>query len=35
VLARQAADANARTFDCKDKAAIVGQRGRGIELAGR
>jgi len=35
VLARQAADASARTFDCKDKAAIVGQRGRAIELAGR
>ena len=35
VLARQAADQSARTFDCKDKAAIVGQRGRAIELAGR
>jgi hypothetical protein len=35
VLARQAADESARTFDCKNKAAVVGQRGRAMELAGR
>jgi hypothetical protein len=35
VLARQAADQHARTFDCKNPPLIIGQRGRAIELAGR
>jgi hypothetical protein len=35
VLARQAADESARSFDCaKDKVRIVGERGRATELAG-
>jgi hypothetical protein len=34
-LARRAADETARAFDCKDKAAVVGQRGRAIALAAR
>jgi hypothetical protein len=32
-LARQAADENARTFDCAGKPLVVGERGRAIELA--
>jgi len=36
VLARQAADESARSFDCaQDKVRIVGERGRAIELAGK
>jgi hypothetical protein len=35
VLARQAADEKARDFDCKNKPAVMGQRGRAIALAVR
>ena len=35
VLARKAADDTARGFDCKNMPAVIGKRGRAIELAVR
>ena len=33
VMARQAADAQARSFDCNNPPAVIGKRGRAIDLA--